>query len=128
MSYAINQFIDRCLESHSIDCSPDYVGGDPDVDVLLERLGHVKYGLKRLGREKVKQDLPTEVEAFDVAAEVDGEYYEPEKDPELSWMYENIEDLPTEPPLANNEPQAESDKERWLREYEERFGRSSYRR
>jgi hypothetical protein len=128
MSYAINQFIDRCLESHSIDCSPDYVGGDPDVDVLLERLGHVKYGLKRLGREKVKQDLPTEVEDFDVTAEVDGEYYEPEKDPELSWMYENIEDLPIESPIANNEPRVESARERYDREYAEHYGRPPQRR
>jgi hypothetical protein len=128
MSYAINQFIDRCLESHSIDCSPDYVGGDPDVDRLLGTLGHVKSGLKRLGKERVKQDLLTETEDFDGNVEADGEYYEPEEDPELSWMYEDIEDLPVEPPLANSKSQAESDKERWLREYEERFGRSSHRR
>jgi hypothetical protein len=128
MSYAINQFIDRCLESHSIDCSPDYVGGDLSVDVLLERLGHVEYGLKRLGKERVKQDLPTETEDFDGTTEMNEEYYDPEQDPELSWMYEDSENLPVEPPLANSEPQAESDKERWLREYEERFGRSSHRR
>jgi hypothetical protein len=128
MSYAINRFIDRCLESGSIDCSPDYVGGDPSVDRLLETLGHVKYGLKRLGKERVKQDLPTETEDFDVTTEMDEDYYDPEKDPELSWMYEDSVDLPPEPPVANSEPRAESEKERLLREYEEFYGRPPQRR
>jgi hypothetical protein len=128
MSYAINQFIDRCLESHSIDCSPDYVGGDPDVDVLLGALAHVRSGLKRLGKERVKQDLPTETEDFDGTTEMNEEYYDPEKDPELSWMYEDSADLPPEPPVANSESQAESEKERLLREYEEFYGRPRQRR
>ncbi len=123
MASVINQFMDRCLEASSIDHSPDSLGSGQNVDGLLETLGDLKHDLKRLGKERGEQDSSPEKEDFDSTAEVDEECYEPEKDPELSWMYKDIEDLPIELPAVHGEPQVESDKERWIREHEEHYGR-----
>jgi hypothetical protein len=128
MAYAINQFIDRCLESGSIDCSPDYLEGSLNTDRLPETLRHSKHELKGSGHERGKQDLLPEIEDFDSTADAEEEFYDPEKDFESPFMREDIEDPLPEPPIANNEPRVESARERYDREYAEHYGRPPQRR
>jgi hypothetical protein len=124
MAYAINRFIDQCLESGLIDCSHDY----PNVDRLSETLRHSKHELKGSGHERGKQDLLPEIEDFDSTADAEEEFYDPEKDFESPFMHEDIEDPLPEPPIANNEPRVESARERYDREYAEHYGRPPQRR
>lgn len=128
MAYAINQFMDRCLESGSIDCSPDYPGRYPNVDHLPETRRDSEYGFKESGQNRGEQDFAQEVEDFDGVMDADEEFYDTEEEPERSFMQEDIEDLPDEPPTASNEPREETPREKWFREYEEYYGRPPLRK
>ncbi len=128
MSYAINQFIGRCLESDSIDCSPDYLGGGSNIARLPETLGYSEHEFKESGQKRGEQDFAPEIEDFDGVMDADEEFYDPEEEPEHSFVQEDIKDLPDEPPTASSEPREETAKEKWLREHEEHYGRPHLRR
>jgi hypothetical protein len=128
MAHAINQFIDRCLESGSINCSPNYLEGSLNTDRLPGTLKNSEHRPIGCGQERGEQDLLPEIEDFDGTADSEEEFYDPEKDFESSFMCEDIENLPPEPPIANNEPRVESARERYDREYAEHYGRPPQRR
>jgi hypothetical protein len=92
MAYAINKFIDRCLECGSIELPTDlvleYSGGDQLVDGLLGMMPRLQHGLQRLGQERLKQEITPE---NGVIEDSEGDYYDPETDPELAWVYESSE-------------------------------------
>jgi hypothetical protein len=152
MAYAINKFIDRCLECGSIELPTDlvleYSGGDQLVDGLLGMMPRLQHGLQRLGQERLKvSEITPEDEVTDGS---EGNYYDPETDPELACVYESSEapgeaesssdqwgesdssDVPDpdwleEPPikqvtaLIDPEPHPDSEEAKYLAEFNKRY-------